>query len=116
MTVLFGHFCVSAHYGFIRSLTTLKYVLKDEGEYLLEAGDWKRSDMFFEYRLKEGEDLRLKVKCCNSCVVSMHSIHCLQGNELFKAGKYSEAAVYYRKGLYYAAFDEAQVVMHERNS
>jgi hypothetical protein len=32
---------------------------------LLEKDDWKRSDMFFEYRLKEGEDLRLKVLAIN---------------------------------------------------
>ncbi len=38
---------------------------QDEGEYLLEKDDWKRSDMFFEYRLKEGEDLRLKVLAIN---------------------------------------------------
>eukprot|EP00960_Hanusia_phi_P051416 760789-Hanusia_phi.AAC.9 len=31
-----------------------------------------------------------------------------QGNEKFKAGQYSEAAVFYRKGLYYSVFDESQ--------
>jgi hypothetical protein len=31
---------------------------KDPGEYLLEPGEWKKSDMFFEYRIKEGEELR----------------------------------------------------------
>jgi hypothetical protein len=41
---------------------------QDEGEYLLEKGDWKRSDMFFEYRLKEGEELRLKVSTLCSIV------------------------------------------------
>mmetsp|Transcript_3051 Transcript_3051/g.6993 ORF Transcript_3051/g.6993 Transcript_3051/m.6993 type:complete len:336 (-) Transcript_3051:227-1234(-) len=63
---------------------------KDPAECLLEEGEWKKNDMFFEYRVKEGEALRLA------------------GNELFKAGKFSEAAVKYRKGLYYAVFDESQ--------
>ena len=32
-----------------------------------------------------------------------------KGNEKFKAGEYAEAAVFYRKGLYYASFDDSQV-------
>jgi hypothetical protein len=32
--------------------------VKDPGEYLLETGEWKKGDMFFEYRIKEGEELR----------------------------------------------------------
>jgi len=64
--------------------------VKDEGELLLGPDDWKKQDMFFEYRIKEGDELKK------------------QGNEKFKAGQYSEAAVFYRKGLYYSVFDESQ--------
>lgn len=64
--------------------------MKDQAELLLEPGDWKKNDMFFEYRLKEGEMLKGK------------------GNECFKAKDYSQAAVWYRKGLYYTVFDESQ--------
>eukprot|EP00961_Rhodomonas_salina_P240297 3246923-Rhodomonas_salina.1 len=31
-----------------------------------------------------------------------------KGNECFKAKDYSQAAVWYRKGLYYTVFDESQ--------
>ena len=31
-----------------------------------------------------------------------------KGNGHFKAGEYAEAAVWYRKGIYYAGFDESQ--------
>ncbi len=37
----------------------------------------------------------------------------LKGNELFKQGKYAEAAVFYRKGLYYSVFDDSQVRSQE---
>eukprot|EP00802_Teleaulax_amphioxeia_P021883 Tamp_22276.p1 GENE.Tamp_22276~~Tamp_22276.p1 ORF type:complete len:347 (+),score=101.94 Tamp_22276:2-1042(+) len=67
-----------------------KVAMKDPAEALLEPGDWKKSDMFFEYRVKEGEELKTK------------------GNGHFKAGEYAEAAVWYRKGIYYAGFDESQ--------
>ena len=75
--------------------------------------------MFFEYRLKEGEALRYALPC--RFPPRCHESHCtpmanpehfttprLEGNERFKEGKFSEAAVKYRKGLYYSVFDESQ--------
>lgn len=101
----------------------------------MQEGDWKKNDMFFEYRLKEGESLRSvsfspsrtsRAHCpllfvlivmmsapsdpaqlCESPSVTTYARR-LQGNELFKEGKYSEAAVKYRKGLYYSVFDDSQ--------
>jgi hypothetical protein len=32
--------------------------MKDPAEALLEEGEWKKSDMFFEYRVKEGEEVK----------------------------------------------------------
>lgn len=125
--------------------------VKDPGEYLVEPGEWKKSDMFFEYRIKEGEELRcveeligndsrhicalwLRSSCLHVIpyvsgllflgvwssfpgpppvcrVVSFTQVfsHRLKGNELFKQGKYADAAVLYRKGLYYSVFDDSQV-------
>ena len=33
--------------------------MKDPAEALLEPGEYKKSDMFFEYRVKEGEEVCL---------------------------------------------------------
>ena len=36
-----------------------KAAMKDPAEALLEPDDWKKTDMFFEYRIKEGEQVVL---------------------------------------------------------
>jgi len=43
-----------------------KAAMKDAAEALLEPGEWKKSDMFFEYRVKEGEEVCRKMPIhCN---------------------------------------------------
>ncbi|KAJ1485550.1 hypothetical protein T484DRAFT_1793004 [Baffinella frigidus] len=137
--------------------------MKDEGELLLEVGEWKKNDMFFEYRIKASrcrlvrslpapsldldpspargwtsktkalvnekvkageyteaaEGALLKDKGNEKFKAGEDSAECIcpqeegadlkdKGNEKFKAGEYAEAAVFYRKGLYYASFDDSQ--------
>ena len=41
--------------------------MKDPAEALLEPGEFKKSDMFFEYRIKEGEEVGLWTVKQDSC-------------------------------------------------
>ena len=48
--------------------------MKDPAEALLEPGEYKKSDMFFEYRIKEGEEVGVQTvhwrACCSVCTHS----------------------------------------------
>lgn len=76
-----------------------------------EEGEWRKNDMFFEYRVKVAPAaLSASVSASQPHDVAAQEGAELKnkGNDKFKAGEYSEAAVLYRKGIYYASFDESQ--------
>jgi hypothetical protein len=60
------------------------------GDDVLDDGDLKKRDMFFETRLSEAESRRQK------------------GNDMMKNGDLQSALKLYKQGLYYGEFDEVQ--------
>ena len=53
-----GMLLILVSFVHIRLYPEEQAAMKDPAEALLEPGEYKKSDMFFEYRVKEGEEVR----------------------------------------------------------
>ena len=51
-----------------------RVAMKDPAEALLEDGEWKKSDMFFEYRVQEGDEVAQCCVCAHSLLACQRTI------------------------------------------